>query len=361
LFIIELIRKFKMKAFRTLTQVVLLSSAALSSVSTFAVDFPLRADDINLNYRYSTSSHWSGGTQAEAKDIGAVRHIGNDKWSGLKTDGADSTVNSNYIIYGTKIRAMEAGTVVGCWRNSPENKAGSKLQKLLDGYIGLAGNHVWILQDNGVYALYAHAQPGTVPSNICPHNATYLTNPDTSNPWTQDGRVTGGVRIQKGQQLGLVGNSGNSTGPHLHVHMEKDGAAVKMKFDHGQTTPFTNSTASVNGPWTLLKGAALPSGQVLVWAPHSVAYWTVNNIPDERMQAWFNHFADSGVMMDTFPCSNGGQTYNTTWIPAQGSWYAYYGMSLTSFNNKSTELANLGYARTGWWYCGSVYTGIWRK
>ena len=143
--------------------------------------------------------------------------------------------------------------------------------------------------------------------------------------------------------------------------MEKDGNPVTIKFDHGQTTPYTNNIASVNGPWTLLKGNALPSGKVLVWAPHSVGYWTVNNIPDERMQAWFNHFADSGVMLDTFPCSNGGQTYATTWIPASGSWYAYYGMSLTSFNNKSNELAGLGYTRTGWWYCGSVYTGIWRK
>jgi hypothetical protein len=225
----------------------------------------------------------------------------------------------------------------------------------------LAGNHVWILQDNGVYALYAHAQPGTVPAAICPHNATYLTNPDTGNPWTQDGRVTGGVRVQKGQVLGVVGNSGNSSGPHLHVHMEKDGDPVTIKFDHGQTTPYTNGIASVNGPWTLLNGNALPNGKVLVWAPHSVGYWTVNNIPDERMQAWFNHFADSGVMMDTFPCSNGGQTYNTTWIPASGSWYAYFGMSLTEFNNKSNTLANQGYTRTGWWYCGSIYTGIWRK
>lgn len=350
-----------MKALRTFTRALLLSSAALSSLSAMAVDFPLRADDLNLNHRYSTGEHWSGGTQEKGFDIGALRHVGSNQWSHLKTDGADNTVNANHIIYGAKIRAMEAGTVVGCWRNSPENKAGSKLQKLLDGYIGLGGNHVWLLQDNGVYVLYAHAQPGTVPSAICPHNDTYLTNPDTGNPWTQDGRVTGGVRVQKGQVLGLVGNSGNSSGPHLHVHMEKDGNPVTIKFDHGQTTPFSNGSTSVNGPWTLLNGKALPAGKVLVWAPHSVGYWTVNNIPDERMQAWFNHFADSGVMVDTFACTNGGQIYNTSWIPASGSWLAYFGMSLADFNSKSTTFANQGYTRTGWWYCGSIYTGIWRK
>jgi len=351
-----------MKMFRTLNRGLVVSSLLSWSITTLAVDFPLRADDINLNHRYSTSSHWSGGAQAEARDIIAVRHTGNGNWTHLKADGADSTVNANHLVYGAKIRAMEAGTVVGCWRNSPENKAGSKLQKLLDGYIGLAGNHVWVLQDNGVYALYAHAQPGTVPSNLCPHNDTYLTNPEKSNPWTQDGVVNGGVRITKGQVLGLVGNSGNSTGPHLHVHMQTSNTAVAMKFDHGQYTPFSaNNTASQNGPWTLLKGSALPNQKVLVWAPHSVGYWTVNNIPDEAMQGWFNHFADAGEMIDTFPCTDGGQIYNTTWIPAKGSWYAYFGMSSAEFAQKSNDLAFKGYTRTGWWYCGAVYTGIWRK
>jgi len=352
-----------MKALRLLTRSLALTSLAFASVSALAVDFPLRADDINLNYRYSTTSHWSGGSQAEARDIGAVRHIGNNKWSALKTDGASSTVNSNYIVYGAKIHAMEAGTVVGCWRNSPENAAGSKLQKLTDGYIGLGGNHLWILQDDGNYVLYAHAQPGTIPSSLCPHDDVYLTHPDTGNPWTQDGRVFGGVRIQKGQVLGLVGNSGNSTGPHLHVHMQTGSTAVEMKFDHGQYATFDadTDTVSPNGPWTMLKGGALPETHVLVWAPHSTAYWTVNNIPDESMQNWFNHFVDSGEMLDTFPCSNNGQTYNTTWIPSKGSWYAYYGMTLAGFTQKSNDLAAQGYTRTGWWYCGSYYTGIWRK
>lgn len=351
-----------MKVFRSLHRGLLLASVFAFSASASAVDFPLRADDMNLNYRYSTTSHWSGGTQAEAKDIIALRHTGGGNWTDLKTDGADTTVNSNHIVYGLKIRAMEAGTVVGCWRNSPENKAGSKLQKLLDGYIGLAGNHVWILQDNGVYALYAHAQPGTISSSICPHNDTYLSTPNKSNPWTQDGVVNNGVRIQKGQVLGIVGNSGNSTGPHLHVHMQTSNAAVAIKFDHGQYATFAdNNTVSPNGPWTLLKGNSLPLKKVLVWAPHSVGYWTVNNIPDESMQGWFNHFVDSGVMMDTFPCSNNGQIYNTTWIPAKGAWYAYYGMNAADFAQKSNDLAFKGYSRTGWWYCGPVYTGIWRK
>ncbi|MES2822786.1 MAG: M23 family metallopeptidase [Pseudomonadota bacterium] len=349
-----------MTTIRSFTHAALLASAALFSFSAAALEFPLRSDDINLNYRYATGDHSSGGTQARGRDIGAVRHIGNNQWSGLKTTGADSTVNSNHIIYGAKIRAMAAGTVVGCWRNSPENKAGSKLQNVLDGYIGRGGNHVWVLQDDGVYVLYAHAQPGTVPSSLCPHNGTLLSSP-SFNPWTADGVVSNGAKVHAGQVLGIVGNSGNSTGPHLHVHMEKDGLPVSMKFAHGSTTPFNNNTAPVAGPWTMFAGNTLPNGPALVWAPHSVGYWTINNIQDEHFQMWFNHMADSGVMLDTLPCTSSGQIYNSTWVPAQGSWYAHFGMNASVFADKSDHYAYQGYTRTGWWYCGSVYTGIWRK
>src|SRR5439155_839779 len=36
-----------------------------------------------------------------------------------------------------------------------------------------------------------------------------------------------------------------------------------MKFARGQTTPFNNNTASLNGPWTGLKGNALPMATIL--------------------------------------------------------------------------------------------------
>lgn len=38
-------------------------------------------------------------------------------------------------------------------------------------------------------------------------------------------------KIKEGQQIGLVGNSGNTTEPHLHIHAEKDGAGIPIFFD----------------------------------------------------------------------------------------------------------------------------------
>lgn len=40
-----------------------------------------------------------------------------------------------------------------------------------------------------------------------------------------------GENLQKGQKIGLVGNSGNTTEPHLHMHAEKDGVGVPIQFD----------------------------------------------------------------------------------------------------------------------------------
>src|SRR5262245_15474926 len=56
------------------------------------------------------------------------------------------------------------------------------------------GNSVILDLGAGHFALYAHLQPGSL-------------------------RVRKGDRVRRGQVLGLVGNSGNSSAPHLHFHV----------------------------------------------------------------------------------------------------------------------------------------------
>ncbi len=43
--------------------------------------------------------------------------------------------------------------------------------------------------------------------------------------------VENGDMIEEGQQIGSVGNSGNTTEPHLHIHAEKDGVGVPIQFN----------------------------------------------------------------------------------------------------------------------------------
>lgn len=49
----------------------------------------------------------------------------------------------------------------------------------------------------------------------------------------QEGSVTveAGVQVEVGQLLGKVGNSGNTSEPHLHIHAEKAGFGVPLEFD----------------------------------------------------------------------------------------------------------------------------------
>ncbi len=58
----------------------------------------------------------------------------------------------------------------------------------------MAGNFVELDVGSGHYCLYAHLQPGSL-------------------------KVKAGDHVKRGQVLGLLGNSGNSTEPHLHFHV----------------------------------------------------------------------------------------------------------------------------------------------
>jgi Bacterial tandem repeat domain 1 len=347
----------------------LLASAvagALLPCVAHAYSLPVRGDSLAQGEMFITAIH-SPGIQAEGKDITARRHVTDSSWSLLKTDGADPKVLTNYVDYGKPVYAMAPGTVVGCWRNAPQNTPGS-MRSDVGTHIAGGGNHFWFRQDDGVYALYAHMQPGSLPAGLCPHNATFMTNaansygsatfPDIAKEvW-----VSGGVHVNAGTFLGLVGDSGASAQiPHLHVHMEKNGVPVVMTFDRGMTEPFPSGTGDLDGPWTRLAGHAMPKADILFWPPHPIGYYTFNGTPAADYQSFFDHLADSGMMPSIVTCANNGATYNANWVPSQGQWVSYHGMSATDFLTKNAQLSAQGFTRTSTYTCGTVTVAVWRK
>jgi hypothetical protein len=331
-----------------------------------AIEFPMHANDLVPGERISTTVHGAGGgPQTGAHDLLVQRWLGDNKWSRLKAGKTDESVNSNYLIYKRPVYAMAGGTVIGCWRNAPENSGHNQRPEVLGSKkIYLQGNHLWIKQTDGNIALYAHAPAGDIPASLCPHNAQFLTGTAQSGPVFNEpeAAVTGGATVTAGQLLYHVGNSGNSSEPHLHVHLvNASNAWQPMKFARGMTTPFPSNTASLNGPWTRLQGNALPSASVLVWPPHPVGNWTYNGIDGPAYQRVFDHFVDSGMMLDTATCKNNGATYDTTWIPAKGYWMSHHGMSIADHAAKNALYTSQGYKQTSVYTCGSVMVAVWRK
>ncbi|MBN9634254.1 MAG: M23 family metallopeptidase [Actinobacteria bacterium] len=104
-------------------------------------------------------------------------------------DGAKAT---SYAYFGADVHAVAPGPVVAVLDGLPEQVPGQNPTGLTLAQYG--GNHV--VQDigNGNYAFYAHLQTGSV-------------------------KVKPGDQLNTGQVLGRVGNTGNSTGPHLHFHV----------------------------------------------------------------------------------------------------------------------------------------------
>ena len=111
-----------------------------------------------------------------------------------RTFTGDRLNNASYHAYGQDALAVGDGIVVAVKDGIPENIPGVNSRAVPITLETVGGNHVIVDLGGGRYAFYAHLQPGSV-------------------------RVKSGDRVKTGQVLGLVGNSGNSTEPHLHFHL----------------------------------------------------------------------------------------------------------------------------------------------
>jgi hypothetical protein len=139
--------------------------------------------------------------------------------------------NEDYYAYGKEILAAAAGKVVTAIDGVPENVPGSMNP------LCVVGNCVIIDQGQNEFALYAHLQPGSL-------------------------RLHVGDQVQQGEVLGLCGNSGNSSEPHLHFHVQDSGV---LQDGAGVTPYFTNvkcrraATTLTDPEYTFLKGDRIES------------------------------------------------------------------------------------------------------
>jgi murein DD-endopeptidase MepM/ murein hydrolase activator NlpD len=83
-------------------------------------------------------------------------------------------------------------------------RAEGKLRQLLGGARLLAGNTIVLDLGSGVFASFSHLKRGSA-------------------------RVEPGQHVRRGDLLGLCGNSGNSSEPHLHFQLMDSADAVRAR------------------------------------------------------------------------------------------------------------------------------------
>ena len=111
----------------------------------------------------------------------------------------DAGLNQSYPTYGQPILAVADATVVDVVDRFADQIPNAPRP------VGLAeasGNHVILGLGKGRFAEYAHLKPGSI-------------------------SVREGQRVRRGQAMGLTGNSGSSTGPHLHFQVMDAPSAVR--------------------------------------------------------------------------------------------------------------------------------------
>jgi murein DD-endopeptidase MepM/ murein hydrolase activator NlpD len=161
-------------------------------------------------------------------------------WLKFGSDGrlvkGDSTRNENWYGYREPLLAVAAGTVVEAKDGIPENKARSDPVVPIT-IANVTGNHVVLDLGDGWHALYAHLSTGSV-------------------------KVKRGDRVQAGQEIGRLGDSGGSDTPHLHFELSDglpsagaEGAPFVLEsFEHLDT--LTDLGRIFRDPWTPKPGMA---------------------------------------------------------------------------------------------------------
>jgi len=173
------------------------SALEINSDDPIVIRSPLRGKNwLAANGPSNTSAH-----RRAMIPVNGPPHIGQRyaiDWIQLGGDGksftGDEHKNSSYHAWDQEIRAVADGKIVEVKDGIPENVPNRGKIAAPITYETLAGNHIIQELSEGYFAAYAHLRPGTL-------------------------KVKAGDTVHAGDVLAHLGNTGNSSEPHLHFQV----------------------------------------------------------------------------------------------------------------------------------------------
>jgi len=204
------------------------------STAVATISSPLRGDHwLAGNGPSNSSGHRRALIPIDARAAIAQRFA--IDWVKLGNEGQtyhdDKLDNKNYYAYGVDALAVADGVVTEVKDGIPQNVPGENSRAVPITLETVGGNHVILDIGGGNFAFYAHLQPGSL-------------------------RVKLGDKVRRGQVVGLVGNSGNSTEPHLHFHISNGSSPLGS-----EGLPYALPSFEVEGngwTWKPSSGGAAP-------------------------------------------------------------------------------------------------------
>lgn len=130
-------------------------------------------------------------------DINQLNRFGNRANAMIASEASD------HVIWGTSVISPCDGQVIAAQGRHPDQEVGEQDRE------NLAGNHVW-LRCKWVDVLLAHLMQDSLAVEV-------------------------GQNVRRGDTIGRVGNSGNTTSPHLHMHAQRQ--ADPPDFNRGRAVP----------------------------------------------------------------------------------------------------------------------------
>ncbi len=142
-----------------------------------------------------------GSGQRYAYDIGKL--VDGNYFSG------DGRTNEDTYTFGARLNAPGAGKIIALENEIDDNYEIGTVNADID-QSTIAGNYIMIDHLNGEYSMLAHFKKGSIIVKV-------------------------GDIVAKGQEIGQAGNSGNSSSPHLHYHLQNtpnylDGFGLPAQF-----------------------------------------------------------------------------------------------------------------------------------